>query len=160
MSSASPVAPQPRRLWVRILLAVSLAFNLLVIGAVIGVAVKGGPLPGADTPRHMVDAAIGPLTRALTKQDRRAIGRQIRQAQGDDAWGRRAHRQSLRRMLALLQETPFDRDAFAAELEGSITGLKGRMSSASQALVAHLSDMSDSERAAYAARVKEAMTRK
>ena len=160
MNTASPSTPQSTRLWVRIVLAVSLAFNLLVIGAAAGFVVKGGPTPHADGPRHVADAAIGPLTRALSKADRRAIGRQIRQATDAEGWSPRAHRQSLKRMLTLLETTPFDADAFSTELTGSIAGLQGRMSRASEALVLRLDQMSDAERAAYAQRVKEAMARK
>ncbi|MEO0750983.1 MAG: periplasmic heavy metal sensor [Pseudomonadota bacterium] len=159
MSTDPAPGPQSTRLWVRILLAVSLGFNLLVIGAVAGIAVRGGPFPQADTPRHVADATIGPLTRALTKEDRRAIGRELRQNGQVDGWTRRAHRQSMERMVALLQAAPFDAEAFGAELDGTISGLQGRMAGASQALVVRLTEMSDVERAAFAARVRDAMAR-
>lgn len=160
MSMDPKPAPQGMRLWVRILLVVSLAFNLLVFGAVAGMAIKGGPWEHAHSPRQVVDAAVGPLTRALTKEDRRAIGRQIRKEGRADGLTRRAHREALERMLVLLQSTPFDSEAFGAELAGSVTGLQTRMSRASETLVLHLSQMSDADRAAYAERVKDAMAQK
>lgn len=158
--STDPVPTlQATRLWVRILLAVSLGLNLLVIGAVAGIAIRGGPFPHAEAPRHVADATIGPLTRALTKEDRRAIGRAVRESGQLGGWTRRTHRQSMERMLMLLQATPFDDGAFRAELEGTITGLQGRMASASQALVVRLTEMSEADRAAFAARVEAAMAR-
>lgn len=160
MTADPDLKPRGTRLWVRILLVISLAFNLLIIGAVAGVAIKGEPWYKPNSPHHAADAAIGPLTRALSKADRRAIGREMRQSRGEDGWTRRAHRQALERMVGLLEATPFDADAFGTELKGSISGLQGRMSHASDALILRLSQMSDEDRAAFAARVKEEMTRK
>lgn len=160
MSSEAAQTQQSTPLWVRILLAVSLGLNILVVGAVVGFAIKGGPLPVKDGPRHVADAAIGPLTRALSVADRRAIGRQIRQEGTTERWDRQAHRQALERMLTLLNATPFDADAFANELDGTVTGLQSRMTLAGQALVVRLEQMTDEERRAYAERVLQAAKRK
>ena len=85
-------SPKSSRLWVRVLLVVSLALNLLVIGAVAGVIIKGGPFKHGGPP-HMAQGGVGPLTQALSKEDRRAIGREMRQKGQQSGWDRRAHRQ-------------------------------------------------------------------
>lgn len=159
MESDVQPAPKPMRLWVRILLVVSLGLNLLVVGAVAGLVIKGGPWKQGGPP-SMAEGGVGPLTRALSKEDRRAIGREMRQKGAQSGWDRRAHRQSMERMVVLLEAQPFDADAFAAELNNTVVGLQGRIVDASGALTKRLSQMSDADRAAYAARVKEAMTRK
>ncbi|MEM6589093.1 MAG: periplasmic heavy metal sensor [Pseudomonadota bacterium] len=158
MTKDSNPAPKSR-LWVRILLVVSLALNLLVIGVVAGFVVKGGPFKH-DGPPHMAAGGVGPLTHALSKEDRRAIGREMRQKGKDSGWDRQAHRQSLERMVAFLEATPFDADAFDEELQITVDGMQGRLSDARGALLNRLNDMSDEDRAGYAARIKELMARK
>ncbi len=150
--------PKSSRLWVRILLVVSLALNLLVIGAVAGFAIKGGPLKHGGPP-HVAVGGVGPLTQALTREDRRAIGREMRRKAQESGWDRRAHRQALERMVVLLEATPFDAEAFDADLNTIMDGMRGRISDARGALVNRLSDMSDEDRAAYAERIRDKMDR-
>lgn len=160
MSAQTNIAPRGPRLWVRILLAVSLGFNLLIIGAIAGIAIKGGPFVKGGPAAQMAMSDVGPLTRALTLKDRRAIGRKVRQATQEGGWNRELHRQSLQRMVGLLEATPFDPDAFAQELQVTVNGLESKLSVATQSLVIHLDEMSDDARLAYAERVKSAMARK
>ncbi|MEO0369875.1 MAG: periplasmic heavy metal sensor [Pseudomonadota bacterium] len=159
----NPAPPQsagkPMRLWVRILLVMSLALNLLVIGAVAGVAIKGGPWKHGGSP-PMAASGVGPFTHALSKRDRRAIGREMRQRGQESGWDRRAHRAALERMVLLLEATPFDAEAFKGEMKTAVTGLQGRMGDASEALAKRVEQMTDEERAAYVARIKEKMVRK
>lgn len=159
MATDPKPTPTSPRLWVRILLAVSLALNLLVIGAVAGFAIKGGPMKHSGAP-HMAPGGVGPLTQALSKEDRRAIGREMRQMAKENGWDRRAHRQALERMIAGLEATPFDADAFSADLDIIMDGMRSRISGASGALMNRLSEMSDEDRAAYAARIRDKMERK
>lgn len=148
------------RLWVRVLLVVSLAFNLLVIGAVVGFVIKGGPHRPGTYAAHVADSAVGPLTRALTFEDRRSIGRSLRKQNKEAGWGRREHRAAIEDMLVLLQATPFDADAFSDKLNATMIAMQGRVSRSGQALVEHLDRMSDADRLAYADRVREALDRK
>ncbi len=156
----APPPPARTRGWVRVLLVVSLGLNLLIIGAVAGLAIKGGPMRHAAGKGHPVADSVGPLTKALSKEDRWAIGRQIRQATREAGWDRRKHRETLREMTTLLEATPFDEAAFAAQL-AEITGwAQTRIETAQVVLVEHLASMTDEERAAYAQRVREVMARK
>ena len=50
MSSDPNTAPKGMRLWVRIVLVVSLGLNLLVVGAIAGIAIKGGPFKDGAQP--------------------------------------------------------------------------------------------------------------
>lgn len=160
MSTETPPTPKGMRLWVRILLVVSLALNLLVIGAVAGIAIKGGPWKHGGPPGPMAEALIGPLTRALNKEDRRAILRQIRKQGRAEGASPRSHKEALQRMVVMLETAPFDQESFAMDFTSIVEDLQGRMSSATQIYIQHLSDMSDEQRAAYATRVKEAFERK
>lgn len=158
-ADANPTTRTGPRLWVRIVLVVSLAFNLLIVGTAAGIAIKGGPWQHGGPPKYMADVGVAPLVRALGKEDRRVIAREVRRQGRADGWDRKAHRQSLERMILLLQSTPFDPAAFDAELQITVEGMKSRLSYASQALVTHLSEMSDADRAGYAERVLDGMAR-
>ena len=159
MTTDESPKPARTRLWLRIMLVVSLAFNLLIIGAVAGIALKGGPLKHGPRGHHMADVAVGPLTRALTAEDRRAIGRQLREQAEDTGWSGQDHRASLEKMVVLLETTPFDPERFASEMETTIYGMQARLAAARVALAEHLAAMPDAERAAYAMRGKEVLDR-
>lgn len=159
MAKQAETQVAPTRLWVRVLLVVSLALNLLVIGAVAGFAIKGGPIRHAGMP-PMAEGGFGLFTRALSKEDRRAIGREIRQKGRENGWDRQAQRQAMRRMLTLLEARPFDAQAFNTEMQTVVESVQGRLSDASGALVARLTQMSDAERASYAASIREMIARK
>ena len=58
----------------RIVLILSLALNVAVIGAVAGLALR----VGRDGPPARYDLALGPIGQALSSEDKRAVGRELR----------------------------------------------------------------------------------
>ena len=56
----------------KVLLAVSLGLNMLVIG------MAGGAFFHSGGPSHVQGAAFGPYTRALSPQDRKVVGQALR----------------------------------------------------------------------------------
>ncbi len=80
MSDESKQKVGGMRRGMKILLAASLGLNMLVIGAVGGMIYRGGPLSGPPGAR---DTAYGPYTRALSHEDRKAIGQSMRRELGD-----------------------------------------------------------------------------
>ncbi|MEL7013055.1 MAG: periplasmic heavy metal sensor [Pseudomonadota bacterium] len=160
MSSDPNPAPKGTRLWLRIVLVVSLGLNLLVAGAIAGIVIKGGPMQHAGPPSKIANETIGPFTRALSPRDRISILRQVHQQGEFEGWSRATHRQAMEEMIALLETTPFDADAFADKFGSMVTGLQTRLDLASGAFVIRLQAMSDEDRIAYAARVRDAMEKK
>ncbi len=75
MSDQTKKTVKPMRRWIKALLAVSLALNLLVIGAV-GTAVYS--FKSSKGPFEARSASFSHYARALSRQDRKAIGREIR----------------------------------------------------------------------------------
>lgn len=139
--------------WTKVILAVSLAFNLLVVGAVAGAVVSGGKWRHHGPPR--LEAMGGPLTRALSQEDRRAIGREILKTYGRDGAGRARHREEFERLVEAIRATPFDRAAAESRL-ASIRGMfQERLALGQTLLLDRLEEMSDDERAAYADRLME-----
>lgn len=160
MSSDPNPAPKGTRLWVRILLVVSLGLNLLIIGAIAGLIIKGGPLPHAGPPSKIANETIGPFTRSLSPRDRISILREVRRQEEFEGFSRAAHQQAMEEMIALLETTPFDADAFADKFGSMVSGLQTGLDLASGAFVLRLQAMSDEDRIAYAARVRDALEKK
>ncbi len=109
---------RPRRLW-RIVLVASLALNLAVGGIVAGSVVSGRL--GKGPPRSF-DLGLGPIARALEPQERRAIGRNLRQnrALRDlDLRGR------VDEVIALLRAEPFDPQALEALMDQQAAEVAG-----------------------------------
>lgn len=140
--------------WARILLVASLALNLLIVGAVAGAMLSGGKWragpPGAE-------AVIGPLTRALDAEDRRAIGREIRRAWRDGELLRGRHDEAFEGLIADLTATPFDPAAVEARLAAIRGVIQERLSLGQALLIERLTAMDPAGRAAYADRLREAM---
>lgn len=141
----------------RVLLVVSLAFNLLIVGAVAGWWLRhGGPAHGHHPAR--LDMVGGPLSRALSPADRRAIARGMRATMRAEGAGRaelRAQvRESMTALLADLRAEPFDADRVAARLAAQRAAFAERFEMGQAVLVAHLSAMSAAERAAFADRLE------
>ncbi|MDF1854847.1 periplasmic heavy metal sensor [Pseudooceanicola sp.] len=150
-----PEAPKAPRLWLRLVLFGSLALNLLVVGAVGGMLVFGPP-EGRDRPPRS-DRIGGPLTQALTHEDRRDIGRALREAYRGGRPDRGAMRDEYQRVIAALRSDPFDADEIADSLSRQLGAATERQKVGQEILLDHLRQMSVAERAAYADRLQEGL---
>jgi hypothetical protein len=147
---AAPVRMKP---WLRVLLAVSLALNLIVVGLVGGALVMRERWHAHHPPQ--ATRIIGPLTRALEPADKRAIGREIRAAYHARS-DRARPTADLEGLLADLRRDPFEAEAVAAHLRMQRARLSDRLELGQRLLLERLEQMSAAERAAYADRVAEA----
>lgn len=136
--------------WMRPALVVSLALNLLILGAIGGALLLHGPGPGHH--RHGGFAG-GPITRALSDEDRRAIGRQMRRAYAEGTLPGRGGRADFDALLAAIRAQPFDRDALARAMAARRAAMQAHLDLGQRLLLDRLSDMSDAERADFAARL-------
>lgn len=142
--------PNRRWRWMPVVLVASLALNLAVAAAVGGAMWRFHGRDGHHG-RHMSGQA--PLLFALDREDRREIRRQMRPPPGE----RGAH---MRQMVALLRSTPFDADAVKQVLETQ-RGTSLRLQDAASAVwLRRVGDMSDEERARYASRLEELVSRR
>lgn len=136
----------PSRLW-RIVLVVSLALNLAVVGLIGGSLVSGNI--GAGPPRSF-DLGIGPVARALSPEERRSVGRSLRQDRGlrdVDLRGRG------REMMAVLTAEPFDPDAMSTVLAAQSQQVADLQASARNAFVETIAGMTPARRAEFAEQV-------
>jgi len=144
----------------RITLFVSLALNLLVAGLVGGVALsfRGGG-DGPPVARLVRDLGLGPFLRALSDNDRRALGAAAESRRTD----LRKHRQEMRatftETLAALRDEPFDPQRLA-----SVIGRQSEIANRSRGLgqellVARIAAMAPAERLALADRLERKVRR-
>lgn len=107
--------PRKRRKWVRVLFVLSLTLNLMVFGLVVGAKVSGGRDHGFDPrgpDRGLIrDLGLGPIASSMSREDRRAIGRALKEQQGSFLEKRAALKRDFGKMLEVLRAEPFDRGA-------------------------------------------------
>ncbi len=155
----SETEPKKRRvpLWVKILLGVSLALNLAIIGLAAGVVTRLGGRP--DGPAG-VNYAL-PYVMALPGDIRREIGSDLRRGSRDGDLPRRGERRAqYQRMIDVLSVEPFDPAAARAVLMAQSDQTLALQSAAHDAWLARVSQMTAEERADYAARLSDILSRR
>lgn len=145
------------RPWLKVLLFVSLALNLAIAGTVVGAVLKYGPRDGHRPPR--LDMVVGPYTHALNDADRRAIGRKLREEYKASRPSRETVRAQFDSVLAALRTTPYDGARVEAMLMRQMRAGTERQELGQRLLLERLGAMSDAERAEFADRLEEGLSR-
>jgi uncharacterized membrane protein len=158
VSSAPPAATGR---WVKVALVVSLAFNLLVAGLVVGAAVRhdhddGRMRERAEVPREFMRS---PFLGALDGEDRRAVGRDLMREGGSLRENRAELRARFERLLAAIRAEPFDRIAIETILDEQRAAGARRLELAEAAVLDRLGAMTPEARAAYADRLDRSLRR-
>lgn len=148
---------KPRmRKGIRILLILSLAMNVIVVGLIIGAAVGHS----RDDDRRRPKTNLPPHVKALDWDQRRTIGKAIRKAYREDGLGARTERSQFEQMAAAIEAVPFDRDALAAVQVEFEEVMARRVSRARDIWLDHVEGMTDEDRAAYADRLRHSQFKK
>ena len=152
---ADPMKPtaRPSRIW-RIVLIFSLALNLAVVGIVAGAMISGR---FGDGPPRRIDFGLGPVARALTSDERRDIGRDLRQ---DHNLRSHDFRGQMAAMTAALRADPYDPAAMQALLEDQAARLSQVQANARLAVLERIAAMSPARRSAFADRLEEELQRR
>ncbi|MGH1464917.1 MAG: periplasmic heavy metal sensor [Cognatishimia sp.] len=158
----NPEAPKsepraPMRRSIRALLIGSLALNLIIVGLVAG-AMLGNKRIG-DRPPRDVDL-IGAYSRALPQEDRRSLGKALRDHNRVSGFTRNAVQTTLRETLGALRADPFDADKLGVILRKQSSVAFERRDFAQDLLLKRLSAMSDAERLLVADRFEAALTKR
>ncbi|MBI1219740.1 MAG: periplasmic heavy metal sensor [Rhodobacteraceae bacterium] len=148
---------RPPRTWTRILLVLSLGLNLIIIGSLGGLALSRA-IRGPFEPVH--DLAFGPFTQALSPDDRHAM----LHAFATEAKGFRAERDQMRAdfqaLVAALKADPYD----PSVLDGVMARQKARtdqwLALGQRLLAERLTAMTPAERAAFADRLSDDLSRR
>lgn len=140
--------------WVKVVLAASLAVNLAIVGLVAGFVLRGGvpmagPLPGMGY--------ATPYMIALPKDARRQVFRAVRD--DESLPNRRERRDDYEDMTRAIRATPFDAAAVNAVLDRQVDAQARVQAAARSAWVQTVSGMSGAARAAYADEIAEMLRR-
>lgn len=145
------------RPWLKAVLFASLALNLAVAGLVIGAVLRFGPFDGPRPPR--LDMVVGPYTHALSHEDKRAIGKALREEYRESRPSRDQIRAEFTTVLQALRATPYDGAKVEAILMGQMQAGVERQELGQRMLIQRLASMTDAERAAFADRLQEGLER-
>ena len=153
---AGPVPPSGIPRWMKLLLAVSLAINLGVLGMLGGAALRGAGDRGRPDVR---DIGFGPFTDALSPRDRQELRRAFLQDGGNPRAMRQMMRTEVGTLLQALRTEPLQE----AELRAAFNRLRQRgqeRQDLGQRLLAdHIIAMSPDDRARFADRLEAMMAR-
>lgn len=139
--------------WIKVVLFVSLALNLLVAGLFVGRVVSGDKRSFRAPPELV--AGSGPLMGALPPEARRVIIDDLRGRIDDQRQGRESRRAALDRLVALIVAEPLDRAAIEAEFAGHRARTLQIAGLGEAALLDWLEAQDAETRAAFAERITE-----
>lgn len=143
----------PRR--VKVILGISLALNLLIVGVIVG-----GVASHRDRGRGpQFDHVSAPMTFALSREDRRMIGRKIRDEYKPHRASRAEFRAEFAKVIAALRATPFDPEVVRDSLDHQMKSVDQRQELGRDMLIRHLAAMTPEARAQYADRLGAALER-
>jgi uncharacterized membrane protein len=160
MSDPTPAvhpAPKSPLRWGKILLFVSLAFNLLVVGLVAGVLLSGPR--DRDRNPALRSLGFGPFVSALPRKDQEALRDAMRGEAGSFRENRARIRSQFEAILTALRADPYD----PAEVERLVAAQQDRISErqtlGKKILLDRIEGMSPENRLAYADTLATALKR-
>lgn len=158
MADTQTREPGERRRWPTVLLAVSLAANVLVLGMVAGAHFRDRadfrrfPPPS----RTMVsDAGLRPFMDAMPRDVRNRMVAAMRRQADDFAPDRDALAAELRDMLAVLRADPYDSAALETLLTAQHDRVEARIRAGRELLAGQIEAMSAPERRAFADQLED-----
>ena len=144
--------PKPKRRWMPILLVVSLAVNLLIVGVAVGTVLRVKGSDHAKAPPGFGSA----LYRALPKEDRKALRGDLSKQHRK---GSKLRAEDFAMLSAALRADPFDPESVRAILANQSASLVSLQMSLQNEWLTRVSAMSEEERMDYAARLDEVVRR-
>jgi len=158
-TSATPAGPVPASgapRWMKVLLAVSLALNLGVLGLVGGAALRGAGDRGRADVR---DIGFGPFSDALSPQDRQELRRAFLRDGGNPRAMRQMMRNEVGTLLQVLRTEPLQETALRAAFSQFQQRGQERLDLGQRLLADRIIAMSPQDRARFADRLEEGMAR-
>jgi len=153
MDHQTPTSKASRK--IRWALGLSLAVNLLFVGAIGGAIYRNAGGPGLDR-YHAPDLrSYGtPYVRALPRKDRRDLHAYLKKNNGAGRPSRAERRAQYDNMLSVLRAEPFEVDAVQDILKAQGAAAHGMQTAAHRAWLDRISAMSAEERQSYADRLE------
>lgn len=148
----------PRRGWIKVVLFVSLALNLAVAGLAIGAGLRHDDMRDRSSVRG--DQFGGPYTGALSREDRRAIWREMRAMHAEGRPTRADIRADFDAVVLALRAEPFDPSAVQVIVERQFQAGLERQQIGQELLLQRIARMEPAARAAFADRLEERLERR
>ena len=145
---------KPRNLW-KILFGISLALNLLIVGALGGAMLRVGKGPVV---KHRASGNL--YMRALNFEDKKALRKELFKNKDSRKIIRAKEHSSYSSAVKILRKYPFDRKAFEDLLDQQTKYSKSRPSSARAVLVTQIENMTKEERLIYSKRLEDLIQNK
>ncbi len=145
---------KPRNPW-KILFGISLALNLLIVGAIGGAILRVGKGPMA---KHHASGFL--YMRALNFEDKKSLRKELYKNKNTRKIGRAKEHSSYSSAVKILKKDPFDRKAFEELLDQQTKFSKSSQRSARLALVAQIAKMTKEERSIYSERLEDLVHKK
>ena len=140
---------KPRNLW-KILFGISLALNLLIVGALGGAMLRVGKGPVV---KHRASGNL--YMRALNFEDKKALRKELFKNKDSRKIIRAKEHSSYSSAVKILRKYPFDRKAFEDLLDQQTKYSKSRPSSARVVLITQIENMTKEERLIYSKRLED-----
>ena len=134
----------------KIVLALSLALNLAAAGVVAGALLRDGPPHGGGR-----DFGLGPLSEALTREDRKALRDAFVTRHPDLRADRREMKADFAALAVALRADPFDPAALDAVLARIAARNQALLDTGRELVAERLKAMSAEDRAAFADRLEK-----
>ena len=145
---------KPRNLW-KILFGISLALNLLIVGALGGAMLRVGKGPVV---KHRASGNL--YMRALNFEDKKALRKELFKNKDSPKVIRAKEHSSYSSAVKILRKYPFDRKAFEDLLDQQTKYSKSRPSSARTVLITQIENMTKEERLIYSKRLEDLIRNK
>ena len=145
---------KPRNLW-KILFGISLALNLLIVGALGGAMLRVGKGPVV---KHRASGNL--YMRALNFEDKKALRKELFKNKDSRKVIRAKEHSSYSSAVKILRKYPFDREAFEDLLDQQTKYSKSRPSSARAVLITQIENMTKEERLIYSKRLEDLIRNK
>lgn len=139
--------------WTKALLVVSLGLNLLIAGLAAGAFLRDG------SPRGGRDFGLGPLSEALSREDRKALRAAFLERHPDARADRRAMRAEFDALLAALRADPFDPAALDTALAAVAHRNAELLATGRDLVAARLKAMDAAARIEFADRLESGLRR-
>ena len=143
-----------RNIW-KLLFGISLALNLLIVGAFGGAMLRVGKGPIV---KHRASGYL--YMRALNFDDKKALRKELFKNKDSRKIIRAKEHSSYSSAVKILKKDPFDRKAFEDLLDEQTKYSKSRPSSARVALVKQIENMTKEERLIYSMRLEDLVRNK
>ena len=140
---------KPRNLW-KILFGISLALNLLIVGALGGAMLRVGKGPVV---KHRASGNL--YMRALNFEDKKALRKELFKNKDSPKVVRAKEHSSYSSAVKILRKYPFDQKAFEDLLDQQTKYSKSRPSLARAVLITKIENMTKKERLIYSKRLED-----